>query len=163
MQESTLARRYANALAQLAAEQGILDQTNQELQQFTHVVQTTPTMRNLLTNPTANTNHQHDVVENYINKSMPHATVANFLRLLLHKRRMAFIDGIAAAFQRTVDERSGSTTLEVRTAHPLNEQQQKRLQDILSKQTGKEISLSIKEDSGLLGGMVVQIGSVMMD
>ncbi|MBF0159492.1 MAG: ATP synthase F1 subunit delta [Magnetococcales bacterium] len=163
LHESTIAKRYANALAELAAEQDVLAPVGQGLQSFMDLLQATPDLRALLTNPVTRADQQHAVVETFISQAKPHATVANFLRLLLNKRRMILIDGIVTAFQRNVAERSGRIAVEVRTAQTLSQTQQQQLKDILSQRTGKDVSLDIREETGLLGGIVVRIGSVMMD
>ncbi|MBF0625765.1 MAG: ATP synthase F1 subunit delta [Magnetococcales bacterium] len=151
------------ALADLAAEQNLLDSVGRDLTTFVEVFQTTPGLAMLLTSPTAARKDQQAVVESFIGQAEPAPVTRNFLKLLVAKRRMALIEEIVAAFNRDVERRSGRITVAVQTPKPLNKAHIKRLEEILAQGTGRAVTLEVAEEPALLGGMVVRIGSVMLD
>lgn len=163
MQDSTLANRYAIALADLASEQELLGQVEEEVQGFTAVLAATPEFRQLLESPTVKTADQHAALGTYLKQSKSSKMVGNFLKLLIDKGRMTLADGISTALSRVVEERSGRLTVQVQTPRALTKDHKKKLQAALSQATEKEVSLDVKEEAGLLGGIVVQIGSQMLD
>lgn len=163
MQESTLAKRYAIALADLAQENNILDQVGEELIAFQALLSELPPMRTLMVSPTSEEDKQQTALAAYLEKARPADITGNFLRLLISKRRMSLIDGIVAAFNRERNSRSNRTTVKVRTPMALTQSHTSQLQSSLSEMTGKEVELDVVTEPDLLGGIVVQIGSVMLD
>ncbi|OSM00029.1 ATP synthase F1 subunit delta [Magnetofaba australis] len=163
MHDSTIAKRYASALAELAAEQNALEVVGQDLAQFNELIAETPAFAQLLTNPTAAKSEQHAALTTYIDKAEPQPVSANFLRLLLDKRRMNIFSDIVAAYQRDLDARAGKIAVRVQTPKALLKRQSDALGASLSAATGKQVELELEEKPELLGGLVVQVGSVMMD
>lgn len=163
MHESTIAKRYANALAALAAEQGILEQVGEELVRFKDVLDQTPTMRLLLVSPTASPRNQHAILDAYLEQSTVSGITANCLRLLVDKGRMPLVNDLVAAYQRETERRSGRLRVAVRAAVPLEAEQQARLNAVLDALTSKQVTLEVTAEPSLLGGLVVRIGSTMMD
>ncbi|MBF0110313.1 MAG: ATP synthase F1 subunit delta [Magnetococcales bacterium] len=163
MHSSTLAKRYASALADLAQSRGLLRKVGQDLREFHAVSAANPEWHGLLTNPTIPRERQSRLIETFLAKSDSDPLTANFLNLLIHKRRMVLIDEIVAAYNRIEEEQSGVITVRVAAPKPLIKSHEERLIKILSQSTGKEVRLDFEQDPELLGGMVVRIGSVMMD
>lgn len=163
MHVGTLAKRYAAALADLAAEQNLLDAVGTDLAVFLEVYKSTPGMAGVLTNPTALPKNQQDVLNAYLQQASPAPISGNFLGLLVAKRRMALIEEIVAAYQRDVEKRSGRITVNVQTPMPLTKALIKRLETLLSDVTGSQTLVEVEEKPELLGGLVVRIGSVMWD
>lgn len=163
MHESTLAKRYALALSELAAEAGLLGDVGRDLVGFVETVQATPTLHQLMVSPTSTQKDQHTTLAMWLQHARPQTVTANFLKLLVDKRRMALIEEIAVAYQRELETRSGTLAVAVQTPVPMSEESKGRLATLLSGITHKEIKLDATEDPALLGGMVVRMGSVMMD
>ncbi len=163
MNENTLAKRYASALAELATEAESLDTVHGELNGFIELINATPALASRLTNPTEPESVQRALIATYVDQSGCSKLTANFLNLLVAKRRIGLIEAMAAAFNQVVEERSGRLTVQVRTPKELTATHSKQLNTTLSQITGKEVQLDIQLEPDLLGGMVVQIGSVMMD
>lgn len=163
MQESTLARRYAAALVALASEQGVLEETGREVDDFAQLVATTPTLRALLESPASDRAQQKITLESVLAKTAFSTLACNFLRLLAQKRRMHLMAEIAQAYGVELDQRAGKLTAKVRAAIALTQEHVSRLEMSLSQVTGKTVSLEMVVEPELLGGMVVQIGSTMMD
>ncbi|MEO5347374.1 MAG: ATP synthase F1 subunit delta [Magnetococcus sp. YQC-9] len=163
MLNPALAKRYATALAELASEEKRLDAVAEDLNRFAEVMQSTPGLRYLLTSPTAPAQAKHAVVDAFIANAAPTRILGNFLKLLIDKRRMEFVEPIIAAYHRETEARSGRITVEVQTSVPLEKRHAEELKGSLSKLTGKEVRLDSRVEPALLGGIVVRIGSLMMD
>ena len=163
MHSSTLAKRYASALADLAQGRGLLQKIGENLRGFLEVLVATPEWRALVVNPTVSREKQSKIVDVFLAKVNTDPLTVNFLRLLVHKRRMVLIDDVVAAYTRIEEEHSGVVTVRVSAPKPLIKAHEERLIKILSTSTGKEVRLDFEQDPELLGGMIVRIGSVMMD
>ena len=163
MHESTLAKRYASALVALAEEQNQLEVVGSALSTFVELYRTTPTFRLLMTSPTAERKDQHAALSTFFDQASPTETVRKFLKLLVDKRRTTLIEEITIAFDRLVEVRAGRMTVDVRTSVSLSNEHALRLQSILSEMTGKTVRLEVTADPALLGGLVITMGSVMMD
>ena len=163
MHESTLAKRYASALVALAEEQGQLEASGEALSALVALYRTTPSFRQLMTSPTAERAHQHAALATFLAQASSPPVMQNFLKLLVDKRRMLLVEEIATAFGREVEVRAGRLTVNVRSSVALTEALETRLQSVLSELTGKTVSLDVVTEPELLGGMVITMGSVMMD
>ncbi|MBF0340384.1 MAG: ATP synthase F1 subunit delta [Magnetococcales bacterium] len=163
MLNSALAKRYATALADLATEENLLGPVGDDLARFSELMRTTPELRALLTSPTARASEQHATLDLFIAQANPARILGNFLKLLVDKRRMEYLDAIIVAYQKEMEVRGGRIAVELQSATPLDKRHTKELQNTLSRLTGKEVRLESRVDPELLGGIVVRIGSLMMD
>ncbi|MEO5363617.1 MAG: ATP synthase F1 subunit delta [Magnetococcus sp. DMHC-8] len=163
MHESTLAKRYATALAELAVEQNLLESVGNDLNGFLEIFRLTPALRFLLTSPTAERKDQHAALAIFLEQAAPASVTSSFLKLLVDKRRMTLIESIVAAYNGNMDQRAGRMTVDVRVMMPLTGAQSERMRGILSDATGQRVHLEVTTDPGILGGMVVTLGSVMID
>ncbi|MEO5378021.1 MAG: ATP synthase F1 subunit delta [Magnetococcus sp. DMHC-6] len=166
MHESTLAKRYAAALADLAAQETKLEVVGQDLSHFLQLFQSTPSLRLLLTSPTSSQKEQMEAVALFVEKAGPPVVqelTGKFLKLLVAKRRISLIESIQSAYNREIETRSGQMTVHVQTAKPFLQAQKDKLVETLSALTGRTIHLAIQEEPALLGGMVIWMGSQMMD
>ncbi|MBF0587644.1 MAG: ATP synthase F1 subunit delta [Magnetococcales bacterium] len=163
MNENTLAKRYASALAELATEQNALETVHGELNAFAEVMEATPALADKLTNPTEEESVHKALVSTYVEQVSVSPLTSNFLNLLVDKRRIGLIEGMVDAFNEDVEARSGRLTVQIQTPKELTATHSKQLNAALAKATGKEIQLDVQLEPDLLGGMVVQIGSLMMD
>ncbi|ABK45946.1 ATP synthase F1 subcomplex delta subunit [Magnetococcus marinus MC-1] len=163
MHESTIAKRYATALAELASELNILDSIRDELAHFQALLAESPEMHEMMVSPTVSKESQHKLISTYLEYAKPNDLTANFLRLLIDKHRMALLNDVATAIVRVVDERAGRIQVKVETPKALTPSLVAKLEKSLADVTGKEVSLEISEKPELLGGLVIRMGSVMLD
>ncbi|MBF0357687.1 MAG: ATP synthase F1 subunit delta [Magnetococcales bacterium] len=162
MQDSTIAKRYASALADLAEEGKNLEKVSEDLSRFIDLIEVTPGLNALLTSPATPQATQHKVVDAFIDGGAEQVT-GNFLRVLITKRRLGAITDIVTSYKRNVEERSGRITVYVTSAAPLVKKHEDSLVASLSDMTGKKVQLDVSTDTTLLGGVVLRVGSVMMD
>ncbi|NGZ05558.1 MAG: ATP synthase F1 subunit delta [Magnetococcales bacterium] len=163
MLNPALAKRYATALADLATEEKQLEAIGADLAGFAELLKSTPGLRFLLTSPTAPAADKHAALDAFIQHAAPARILGNFLKLLVDKRRMDLVDAIIAAYHKEMELRGGRITIQIQSAQPLEKNQSKTLQTTLAKLTGKEVTLDSRVEPELLGGIVVRIGSLMMD
>ncbi|MBF0622924.1 MAG: ATP synthase F1 subunit delta [Magnetococcales bacterium] len=163
MNENTLAKRYATALAELANERNVVETVGEELNQFQELLNQASAVRALLTTPTTPLTEQQSAIAMVLDKANPTEITGNFLKLLVDKRRMPLIDAMVDAYNRIVEERSGRVSVNVDTAKALTQTHVSQLETSFSEILGKEVKLEIEEKPDLLGGLVIQIGSVMID
>jgi F-type H+-transporting ATPase subunit delta len=161
--DSTLAKRYASALAELADEGGNLEKVGGDLDSFLELIKVTPGLNSLLTSPTVSRADQHKVVDLFLDQGGADEVTGKFLRVLVDKRRLGLVEGIVSSYNRGVEERSGRVTVYLTSAKPMIKRHEERLIASLSSMTGKEVQLDVSTDSALLGGVVLRVGSVMMD
>ncbi|MBF0627477.1 MAG: ATP synthase F1 subunit delta [Magnetococcales bacterium] len=158
-----LAKRYATALADLATEDQQLSVVGEDLTRFSQLLTATPGLRLLLTSPTAPARDKHAALDAFITHAAPVRILGNFLKLLVDKRRMDLVEAIIVAYHKEMETRSGRITVELQSAAPLESHHAENLQATLSRLTGKEVRLESRVEPDLLGGIVVRIGSLMMD
>ncbi|MBF0183845.1 MAG: ATP synthase F1 subunit delta [Magnetococcales bacterium] len=163
MHESTLAKRYANALAELAIEDKQLETVGKDLNRFLELFTSLPELRFLLTSPTSESKEQHAILATYLGKANPAEITRNFLRLLVDKRRMSLIESIVVAYNLFMDQRAGKMAVKVKVLVPLTNAQTTQMQSTLSSITGKSVRLEVDTDPDILGGMVITMGSIMVD
>lgn len=159
----TIARRYAKALVGLAQEQGLLERVGGELKALAELLEASPDLRALLYNPGIRRDFKQKVLGALMERLGACALCRGFLSLVLDKGRIRYLGAVAECYQELADERLGRVRAAVRTAHALPPEAAQRLMAKLSEITGKEVVLDIKEDPGLIGGLVAQMGSTVMD
>lgn len=158
-----IARRYAEALAEAAAEHQMLAQTAEELHTFASMVASSRDLYNVLANPTVAVDDKKAVLEAILERAKPTPLVANFLRVLLDNLRIQYIDAVDRAFADEVDRRTGVVMARVTTAKPLSDDERKVLSNRLTSMTGKTVKLEFATDESLIGGVVTRIGSRIYD
>lgn len=160
----SVARRYAKALLEVAAEAGSLDRVAEQLNGFGRTMQQSPELTDILTNP-AYTRSQQTAVMDSVIKSLGglEPAVANLLRLLVERHRMSYLPDISRLFGDMADARSGRVRGKVISAVKLPDETVRRLEQSLAKLTQRNVVLDPKVDPSILGGVSAQVGSVLFD
>lgn len=161
MIHGSIARRYARAL--FAAAGDSLESAHADLMALVASLEASPEAIAFFANPTVRREEKVAVVEKLIAGSKPQPMVANLLRLLAARDRMALVSEIAKVFDAMVDEHMGRVKARVRSAIALTEDEQKKLREALARATQKEVELELGVDPQLLGGMVAEVGSKVYD
>src|SRR5262249_22004892 len=155
--------QYANALADVALEQGAADPVLKQLNDFAGVYTESAELRNLLATPSVTSKEKHAVVEKISARLGASKIVRNFLFLIVDHRRTLMIPELAKVFQTVIRERQGFAEASVTSAVEMSDAQKKNLKQSLEKKTGKKIETKYAIDKGLLGGVVVRIGDTVYD
>jgi F-type H+-transporting ATPase subunit delta len=163
---SAVAKRYADALADVVTESGSTlraDQAVEELRAFDDALRISSELREILSTPAAPVGRKKAVVGRIAEVLELSRVTRNFLFVLIDHRRIQLLADIIQTFELTVDERLGFARAEVTAAMELSERQRASLAKELEQLTGKRIRMRFAIDSGLIGGLVARIGSTVYD
>jgi F-type H+-transporting ATPase subunit delta len=160
---SAVAARYAGALYELAESKGQLDQAARDLASVKIMTEASADLRRLCASPVIGRNQQAKAITAVFDKAGISPLVRNFAGVVAKNGRLFVLSSIASAFLRLLAERRGEATVEVRSAQPLDENQMKALGTALKPMVGDKVAFDVKIDPGILGGLVVKVGSRMFD
>jgi len=161
--KSGLAERYATALFELAEEKGELDRVADDLKSLRAMLAESADLRRLVASPVTNRAELYKAVAALAAKAGLSGTVANFLGVLIHNGRLFSLDAAIRAFLAHLAAKRGELTARVTSAAPLNETQIAAVSAALKRALGASAALESTVDPSLLGGLVVQVGSRMVD
>jgi F-type H+-transporting ATPase subunit delta len=158
-----LAGRYATALFELASERGVLDKVEADLDALERALQETPELRRALRSPIVS-REEHERTLDALGDRLDLGDIArNFLGVLAQKRRLGALTGIIEGFRAMLAARRGEQTAEVVSAVPLGPDELASLKESVGRYAGRAVNLTARVDPGLMGGLVLTIGSRMID
>ena len=163
MSLQTVARRYAQALADVVIERREEREVQNEIQSWASMIDENPQLKEVFANPTVAYEQKQTVLEELISRTRVKGTTASFLRVLLRNQRLAQLPEISARFGHVLDERAGVVAAEITTARPIPEELKKTLHDTLASATGRTVRLTFATDENIIGGFVARIGSTIFD
>ena len=158
-----LAGRYASALFELAEEARALDAIAADLKGLVRLTDESADFRRLIRSPVIGRDAQQRAVAAILEAAGAHALTRNFLGTIVRNRRLFALPTMAATFLDLLAKRRGEVTADVISAADLKDDQRARLTEALRKLVGAEVALKTRTDPGLLGGLVVKVGSRMVD
>ena len=160
---STSANRYSLALYELASEASLLAQIEKNSSAFLTLISNNEEFDNLIKDPTAS----QDVLINIINKISENSKLEvlfkNFVSFLITKRRFFYIEKILRSFIEICSEKRGELKAEIKSAKQLTQDEINKITKELSNNFNSKIKLNYEHDQSLIGGLVVQVGSTMID
>ena len=160
---NTSANRYSLALYELASEANLLIQVEENSLSFLKLISENKEFKNLIKDPTIN----RDVLNNIINKIYENFKLENlfknFLSLLIIKRRFFYVEQILLSFIEICSEKRGELKAEIKSAKELTQDEIKKITKELSDNFNSKIKLNYNHDESLIGGLIVQVGSTMID
>jgi len=160
---STVAGRYANALFELAREADALDAVEADVEALAAALGESEDLSTLITSPLYSREDQGKALKAVTGAMGLGTLTANVAGLMAEKRRLFALPDVLDVFRQLLAEHRGEVTAEVTSAKPLSETQAEALKDRLAKATGRTIKLSTSVDEALIGGLVVKVGSRMID
>ena len=163
MSVSIVARRYAQALLELGAEQGILDRLVDELGTVANAWESSPELQNALENPLVAHAAKKAVVAELAEQIGATPVTKHALLLLVDRRRTQALPYVARQLRELADARKGVVRAEVTAAAPLSDAYYARLQVQLEKITGQRVVIDRKTDATLIAGVVTRIGDRILD
>lgn len=158
-----MAGRYALALFELARDGDVLDAVATDLGGFQALLDESEDLRRLIRSPVVTREDQGRALAALGERAGFHKLTSQFLGLLADHRRLYALPEMIAAYRVMLAEHQGEVGAEVASAVALSEQQMAALKEQLSVAVGQKITLSARVDPGLLGGLVVRVGSRMLD
>ncbi len=158
-----IAARYAAALFEIADERHALDETARDLETLKRLLASSDELRKALRNPTYDSAAQGRAIDGIAKSAGLSALVVSFLGVLARNRRLFAVEAIADAFLGELARRRGEMTIEVKVAQALTADQTARLTEKLNQTLAAKVRIAETVDPGLLGGLVVKIGSKLID
>ena len=161
--QASLGGRYASALFDLARDARTIDTVEQSLTTVRDAIAQSDDLRLLTTSPTL---ARGDAVKGMLAAADSlgiDQTTKNFLGVLAGNRRLGQLPQIVRAFRTLASRHRGEATAEVTSAHALSDDQVTALKQQLRQRVGREVTVDLQVDPQLLGGLVVRIGSQMID
>ena len=159
----TTAERYSLALYELANENNVLVQIEDQSSSILNLISSSKNFSNLIKDPTNNQENLLKVVENISNNNKFESLLKSFLSFLVTKRRFFYVEQILKSFIEICSRKRGELKAELKSAKQLSSDEISKITDELTKNFSSKIKLNYKHDESLIGGLVVQVGSTMVD
>lgn len=160
---SPTALRYATALIDIAIENKALENVEKDLHDLEAMINNSAELQAVLRSPLIKRQAQADAIAEIARVAQFHDITRNFLALLSQNRRLNIISSIMNAIRTEIGRRRGEIEARVQAAYTLSDAQEKALKDGLSKATGQTVSLNVEINKDIIGGLVITIGSQMID
>jgi len=158
-----IARPYASALFDLAAEAKNVAEVEKCLNELAVLIEQSDEFSAFLKSPVIPADVKFALIDKIVTKAALPEIVADFIRLVAKNGRLLVLPAIIAAFGELAAKQRGEIRAEVTSATPLNKTQLSSLGAALKKQLGKSVALNANVDPSLIGGLVVKVGSRMVD
>jgi F-type H+-transporting ATPase subunit delta len=159
-----MAGRYATALFELALESNAVDAVRAELGGFDALVAESEDLRRLVRSPVFSAGAQGKALGAVLDKAGIGGLTAQFLKVITANRRLFAVRDMIRVYRALVARHHGEVTAQITVAEPLNEAHRAAITDALKSVTGKEnVGLDVKVDPAIIGGLVVKLGSRMVD
>jgi F-type H+-transporting ATPase subunit delta len=160
---SGIAERYATALYDLADETKSLDAVAADLRSLRNLIDGSPDLRRFLRSPLIDRQAQTRGMQAVLAAAKTGDLVRRFVGVVGGNRRLFALPGMIEAFLRQLAKRRGEVTVHVSSARPLSAEQSAGLTDALRKAVGQKINIESKVEPELIGGLVVRVGSRLVD
>jgi F-type H+-transporting ATPase subunit delta len=163
MVTGSLARRYARAILELGTAHGNLDQLGAELRSLAHAMKESAELVSSLTNPAIRRADRRRVIDAVLQRVGASQHTKNLIYILLDGERLASLPSISREVDAMIEARSGRISAEVTSARPLDAAALGQITAALEKLSGKQVSVTRREDPDLLGGVVAKLGDTVYD
>jgi F-type H+-transporting ATPase subunit delta len=160
---SGMAGRYATALFELALEQNALDAVAADLRQFDALVAESADLRRLLRSPVFTADEQFKALAALLDRAGITGVAANFLKVVASNRRLFAVSDMIKGFRKLVARHKGEVTAEATLAETPSAAHLAAIKAALKALTRKDVQVEIKVDPTIIGGLIVKLGSRMVD
>jgi F-type H+-transporting ATPase subunit delta len=158
-----MAGRYATALFELALEAKSIDAVGADLAKFDALIAESPDLARLVRSPVFTAEQQTAAVGALMPKVGIGGLAANFLKLVASNRRLFAIRSMVRGYAALVAKHKGEVTAQVTVAEKLNDARLGEIKAALKSVTGKDVQVDVQVDPTIIGGLIVKVGSRMVD
>ena len=158
-----VAGRYALALYELAQESGAIEPTSGELERFQNLLDSSEDLSRLVKSPVFSADEQETALQAIFNTAGINGHAAKLILLLAKNRRLSAVGDVIQAYRSLIARARGEVTADVTSAEPLTAAQVDSLKKDLAQAIGRNVTLVTRTDESLIGGLIVKIGSRMID
>ncbi len=155
--------RYANALFQLATEEKSVDKTGAELASFQAAIETSAELKRMVLSPVYSAEDQIAAIDGICAKVGISGTTLNFLKLVAKNRRLSAVSAIISTYATLLATSKGEVQAEAISAEKLSDKHVKDIKAALKASIGRDVQLTTRVDKSILGGLIVKVGSRMLD
>jgi len=155
--------RYASALFELANEAGSLDKVAGDLNGFAALLDESTDLQRLVRSPVFSADDQAKAITAVLNQAGVSDLTANFFKLVAKNRRLFAVGDMIGAFRAILAEHRGEVSADVTSAVALDNQQMDQLRSTLKETMGQDVQINTTVDPSILGGLIVKVGSRMVD
>jgi len=160
---SGMAGRYATALFELALDNTAVDAVKADLDRFDALIGESADLARLVRSPVFAADTQGKALGAVLDKAGIGGLTAQFLKVVTANRRLFAVRDIIKAYRALVARHHGEISAQVTVAEPLSDAHRAAITDALKSVTGKDVGLDVKVDPAIIGGLVVKLGSRMVD
>ena len=160
---SSTSRSYAQALYELAKENSELNNVEDEMNNLKTLVNDNSIFRNMISNPTVKSEKKKQVMFEIANQYNLSQTLKKFLGFISIKNRLFFLDQIIESFLNIMSNNKGELKAKLLSSKQLSKKDIENIQSELSKDFKSPIKIDYKYDPNLIAGLIIQVGSVMVD
>jgi F-type H+-transporting ATPase subunit delta len=160
---SGVSGRYATALFELARDENSIDAVKADLDRFAAMLDESADLKRLVRSPVFAAEAQLKALSAVLEKAEITGVSANFLKVLAANRRLFAVSEVIRAFNALVAKFKGEATADVTVAETLSDKNLEALKAALKSVTGKDVTLNMKVDPSIIGGLVLKLGSRMVD
>jgi F-type H+-transporting ATPase subunit delta len=161
--ETGLAGRYALAVFELAQEERAVETVAADFSTLKQLMAESPELTRLIRAPVFSREEQAAGMNGVLHRMEAAPLTRRFILLLASKRRLFALPDIIRAYGNMVSRQKGEMSAQVTSARPLSDDEIAELKSILRSKLSKEVKLDSRVDPSLLGGLIVQVGSRMID
>ena len=159
----TSSQRYSLALYELSNEANSLDNVEQHSLAILKLINSSKDFNNLIKNPTVNQEELILVINKISDNFKINTLFKNFMIFLIKKRRFFYLEKILKNFIDVCSDKRGEIKAEIQSAKELSNEEIDKMTDDLTKNFSSKIKLNYKYDESLIGGLIIKIGSTMVD
>ncbi|MBX2834908.1 MAG: F0F1 ATP synthase subunit delta [Micavibrio sp.] len=160
---SMVCGRYAKALIRQAESDKKLEAVEQDLKDLKAMIGESEDLKAAIRSPLLSENTVLGAMDAIADKAKFQTTTKNFLSTLVKNGRLSLLEKIIVAFEAALSEKRGEKKVDVKVAQDLSAAQKKELEAALSKAIGADVSVNVSVEPAILGGMIVTVGSKMID
>ena len=160
---SGVSGRYATALFELARDEKSIDAVKADLEKFEAMLADSADLKRLVRSPVFSAGEQSRALAAVLDKAEISGVAAKFLKVLTANRRLFAVTDVIRAFRALVARFKGEATADVTVAEKLSDKNLDALKTALKSVTGKDVALNVNVDPSIIGGLVVKLGSRMVD
>jgi F-type H+-transporting ATPase subunit delta len=150
-------------LVDIGQEQNSLDKYGRDLTNIVDLMEASRDFREVLVSPVFTKDDKKRIAGEILQKTDTDRMVANFVNLLIDRKRIDQLPGIEQAFREKVDDIRGVTRGEVTSAESLTDEELAKVTDVLSGISGKQVRITTNVDASLIGGLVAKVGDMVFD
>ncbi len=157
------AKSYSQALYELASEANILKEVEEHVQVFINLISNSTDFNFLIKDPTCKQDEQLNIINLIFEKFRLNILLKKFISFLINKRRFFYVEKILKGFIDTCSKNRGEITAKLSVAKELSNDEINNIKSDLSKNFGSEVKLNYTFDPSLIGGLIMQVESIMID